>query len=71
MMNIAEPEKLKTYAHIVDGKVVNVSVWDGESDWTPAEEVVEILEGVAAGIGWDYVDGGFVDNRPQPYPFGK
>jgi hypothetical protein len=63
-MNIEEPDNLKTYAHIVDGKVVNVSLWDGVTDWTPAEEVVEIPEGTTAGIGWDYVDGEFVDNRP-------
>jgi GH25 family lysozyme M1 (1,4-beta-N-acetylmuramidase) len=63
-MNIQEPNNLKTYAHIIDGAVVNVSLWDGESDWTPAEETVEIPEGVSAGIGWDYVDGKFVDNRP-------
>lgn len=69
-MKIDEPENLKIYAHIVDGKVVNVSVWDGESEWTPVEEVVEIPEGVTAGIGWDYIDGEFVDNRPQPEPFG-
>ena len=64
MEKIVEPETLKTYAHIVEGKVVNVSLWDGESAWEPAEEVVEILDGVIAGIGWDYVDGEFVDNRP-------
>ena len=63
-MKITETDNLKTFAHIVDGKVVNVSLWDGESDWTPAEEVVEIPEGVTAGIDWDYVDGEFVDNRP-------
>jgi hypothetical protein len=51
-------------AHVVDGTVVNVSKWDGVSPWNPAETVVEIPEGVAAGIGWDYVDGVFVDNRP-------
>jgi hypothetical protein len=61
---IVEPDNLKRYAHIVNGVVVNVSLWDGESTWTPAEEVVEIPEGVYAGIGWDYVDGEFVDNRP-------
>lgn len=59
-----EPNNLKTFAHIVDGKVVNVSLWDGVTEWTPAEEIVEIPENVSAGIGWDYVDGEFVDNRP-------
>lgn len=57
---------MKRYAHIVDGKVVNVSLWDGSTAWTPAEEVVEIPEGVTAGPEWDYVDGVFVDNRPVP-----
>ena len=68
---------MKKMAHIVDGKVVNVSNWDGQSEWNPIEEVVEIpvveiidevtgesLQYPAAGIGWDYVDGVFVDNRP-------
>jgi hypothetical protein len=64
MIKIEKPDNLKTYAHIVDGKVVNVSVWDGVSSYEPAEELVEIPEGVTAGIGWDYVDGEFVDNRP-------
>ena len=65
MLKIDEPDNLKTFAHIVDGKVVNVSLWDGVTEWTPAEEVVEIPEGVTAGIGWDYdKKKGFVDNRP-------
>jgi hypothetical protein len=63
-MNIEEPENLKSMAHIVDGKVVNVSLWDGVTEWNPAEEVVEIPEGTTAGIDWDYIDGEFVDNRP-------
>jgi hypothetical protein len=67
-MKIVEPDNLKRFAHIVDGKVVNVSLWDGVSAWEPAEEVVEIPEGVTAGIDWDYIDGEFEDNRPQPEP---
>jgi len=63
-MNIQEPETLKHMAHIVDGKVVNVSLWDGATEWSPAEEVVEISKGTNVGIGWDYVDGVFTDNRP-------
>jgi hypothetical protein len=55
---------MKHVAHIVDGTVVNVSVWDGVTPYEPAEELVEIPEGTTAGIGWDYVDGEFVDNRP-------
>jgi hypothetical protein len=63
-VKIDEPDNLKHMAHIADGKVVNVSLWDGKSDWTPAEEVVEIPEGVNAGIGWDYDGKEFTDNRP-------
>ena len=63
-MKIAEPDNLKHMAHIVNGKVVNVSLWDGVSNWEPDEQVVEIPEGSHAGIDWDYVDGEFVDNRP-------
>lgn len=55
---------MKKMAHIVDGKVINVSKWDGETPWSPAEQVVEIPEGVTAGPGWDYMGGVFVDNRP-------
>jgi hypothetical protein len=66
MININEPDNLKTYAHIVDGKVVNVSIWDGKAPFNPDEELVEIPEGKTAGIDWDYIDGKFVDNRPVP-----
>jgi len=66
---ISESDNFKYMAHVVDGKVVSVSVWDGVAEWKPAEKVVEIPEGVTAGIGWDYVDGNFVDNRPvEIYP---
>jgi hypothetical protein len=64
MIGIQEPENLKRYAHIVDGKVVNVSIWDGESEWNPEEEIVELPYGSTAGIDWDYIDGEFIDNRP-------
>ena len=68
---------MKFMAHIIDGKVVNISKWDGVSEWNPTEEVIEIPtqkykdnEGetkfrALAGIGWDYVNGDFIDNRPK------
>lgn len=59
---------MNTYAIIENGKVTNVIVWDGVTDFDSSMELVEILEGVGAGIGWDYIDGKFVDNRPQPEP---
>lgn len=68
---------MKNMAHILDGKVVNVSKWDGLSVWSEADNTVEIpvveyfdeylnetRQRLTAGIGWDYIDGEFVDNRP-------
>jgi hypothetical protein len=57
---------MKTYAEVVENKVVNVVLWDGENEFNPEMELVEIPENVTAGIGWDYVDSKFVDNRPEP-----
>ena len=49
-------------AHIItDGKVSNTIIVDS-LDFMPG-----LVEATAGGIGWDYVDGEFVDNRPvQP-----
>lgn len=57
---------MKLMAHIVNNQVVNVSVWDGITEWNAAEDVAEIPEGLPVGIGWDYFEGVFVDNRPRP-----
>ena len=53
----------KSYAHIKDNKVINVIVWDGESELSYANELVPLTDN--AGIGWDYLDGKFADNRPK------
>ena len=70
---------IDTYALIANGKVVNTIAWDGVSSYNPGdgvtmvplpytEEVDEdtgkIERNYQGGIGWDYVDGEFVDNRP-------
>ena len=54
------------WAVIDGGMVVNTVVWDGESDWTPpaGTTLVSRAEFPHVGIGWDFVDGEFVDNRP-------
>ena len=59
-------EHTHTYAVVTDGTVTNVVVWDGDTPWTPpaGSEAVRVEEGVPAGIGWEYLDGEFVDNRP-------
>jgi hypothetical protein len=53
----------KSYAHIKDNKVINVIIWDGESELSYADELVLITDN--AGIDWDYIDGEFIDNRPK------
>jgi hypothetical protein len=53
----------KTYAIIEEGKVTNVVVWDGEAEWEDSDKAVEVQGN--AGIGWDYKDGKFTDNRPK------
>jgi hypothetical protein len=67
---------LKAYAHVAEGKVVNMSVWDGVQEYAPQEgatmvEAPHYLDDdgeprATVGIGWDYVDGEFIDNRPEP-----
>jgi hypothetical protein len=67
MTESEQTNNLKTYAHIVEGKVVNVSLWVE----TPKDNtLIEIPKGSFAGIDWDYIDGEFVDNRPKPTTFG-
>lgn len=55
---------VKHIAHVVDGKVVNVSLWDGVTEYNSNDELIEIPDGSYAGIGWDYDGKTFVDNRP-------
>jgi hypothetical protein len=61
------------YAHVKNGIVVNVSVWDGETDYqAPDDETLVLLgDDVVAGmpgIGWTYnpkaTVNKWVDNRP-------
>lgn len=52
---------MTTYAVIENGKVVNLCVAEPSdikpSNWIPCE---------SGGIGLDYVNGQFIDNRPKP-----
>ncbi|MDU7837696.1 MAG: tail fiber assembly protein [Pantoea sp.] len=59
--------KTDTYAIIDDsGTVINVTVWDGESEWTPPDNTTAVKCGDSgAGIGWSYKDGVFT---PPPAP---
>lgn len=53
---------MANYAIIENGKVVNTVV--AEADYAATQGWVE-LTGMA-GIGWDYTNGQFIDNRPVP-----
>jgi len=56
----------QTYAVIKNNTVVNVVLWDGESEWAPDNGVaIPAADGV--GIGWLYADGTFtVPDIPEP-----
>lgn len=51
-----------TYAIIQNGKVSNIVI--ANVDYATKNGWVELLGD--AGIGWDYINGQFVDNRPAP-----
>ena len=57
------------YAQVENGKVTNTLVWDGSDDLNLSGDFILIADGDEPhagmpGVGWDYVDGQFVDNRP-------
>lgn len=56
------------YACVKDGKVDMVVIWDGVQEWPPAVdyEMIKLEDDSPVGPDWDYVDGEFEDNRPQP-----
>jgi hypothetical protein len=63
---MANIEVEKKWACVKNGKVELVIVWDGIQEWPPAAqyEMVELTETTIAGVGWDYANGKFTDNRP-------
>lgn len=52
------------YAAVEDGKVVNVIVAD--ELFASENGLIQIPDGV--GIGWSYIDGQFIDERPSSEP---
>lgn len=59
------------YAVIVDGTVNNIVVLDETSDWKKPEasQLVELNEHDIVGIGYEYVDGKFIDPNPEDSSF--
>lgn len=54
-----------TYAVVVDGLVVNVVLWDGESEFDAPGQLVQIPDDTPAGVGWSF-DGSTWTSPPQP-----
>ncbi|BBQ83945.1 tail fiber assembly protein [Klebsiella sp. WP3-W18-ESBL-02] len=56
----------KTYAVIKNNTVVNVVLWDGESEWSP-DNGIAIPAANGVGIGWLYADGNLTaPDIPEP-----
>ena len=62
----------KTYALVQANTVVNVIVWDGETEWTPPDGTEAIHAPEGAAIGWTYNGTAFERPlevaAPQPEP---
>lgn len=57
---------IKRIAHIENGEVVNISLSDGETPLSYPHLTIELPEGSEVDIGWEYIEGELVDNRPKP-----
>lgn len=55
------------YAHVLNNVVVNVSLWDGKTGWTPGDgsELHHLDDDSPVGPGWQLVDGDWVAPEPE------
>jgi hypothetical protein len=51
---------MSRYALVQDDRVVNVVLWDGETDYTPNGELVALADDSPVGPGWSRVKGEWV-----------
>jgi hypothetical protein len=58
---------MNRYAHVENGVVTNVSMWDGETSYNPPAGVTMILADESTRIGGTY-DGEFHYVEPDPEP---
>jgi hypothetical protein len=57
--------KIKSWAVLNnEGLVVNVVLWDGQTDWNPDAQTVDLSDHAGAGIGWKWNGTTFDDVRP-------
>ena len=57
--------EVKRYAIVSGGQVVNVTLWDGETEWAPPEGQEAIPCPEEVGIGWSYADGDWTAPEPS------
>ncbi|ELQ7224703.1 hypothetical protein QQ528_003577 [Escherichia coli] len=55
----------KIYAVVNNGIVVNIAVWDGESEWEPTDGVAVLAED-GVGVGWSYDGEKFIKPASKP-----
>ena len=55
---------MPNFAITEDGKVLNIVV--AETDYATEQGWVAVPDNVEVGIGWDYINGQFVNNLPAP-----
>lgn len=60
---VGEPDSVSRFAIVEDNVVINVVNWDGKQEIPAEPHLIAVTDDV--GVGWDYVDGEFVDNRPR------
>jgi hypothetical protein len=55
------------YAHVKNGAVVTVSLWDGVTPWTPGDgsTLHQLEDDSPVGPGWQLVDGDWVAPEPD------
>ncbi|EFC2565626.1 hypothetical protein AFM40_003331 [Escherichia coli] len=53
------------YAVVQNGVVVNITVWDGESEWNPSDGVAVLAE-EGVGVGWSYDGKKFIKPASKP-----
>lgn len=59
---------VKRYAHMDGDLVTNVSLWDGETEWEPGCEIVELPDGSGVGPGWTRSGGEWIGPLPAEPP---
>lgn len=58
---------MNKYAIVKDEEVVNVALWDGEAEWQPDGQIVEVPSGLSVGPGWRFADGQWTAPEREPH----